>query len=86
MKKVQFLESEYRVNTWQGAVLWVETKARLFYDNQGNFDGAVYIQSDITDRKQQEQQLKEALTEKDFLMKELNHRVKNNLAMVSCRG
>ncbi len=38
--------------------------------------------SDITQRKAAETELNRALEEKDFLMSELNHRVKNNLAMV----
>ncbi|MDZ7794853.1 MAG: sensor histidine kinase [Spirochaetia bacterium] len=38
---------------------------------------------DITERKNNEKALRKALIEKDFLMKELNHRVKNNLSMVS---
>ncbi len=81
--KGKILDSEYRVRTKFNKVLWVETIARIFYNNHGQFDGAVYIQSDVTERKQQENQLKAALKEKDYLMKELNHRVKNNLAMVS---
>ena len=38
---------------------------------------------DITARKRAEDQLQHALQEKDFLMRELNHRIKNNLSMVS---
>jgi PAS domain S-box-containing protein len=38
---------------------------------------------DITERRRAANNLQEALKEKDFLMKELNHRVKNSLAMVS---
>jgi len=82
-ERATILENEYRVRTKSNRVLWVETKAHLFYDNRGEFDGAVYIQSDISGRKQQEHQLEAALREKELLMKELNHRVKNNLAMVS---
>lgn len=81
--KRETLESEYRVRTEANETVWMETKARLFYDSSGEFDGAVYVQSDVTKRKLQEQQLKATLQEKDDLMKELNHRVKNNLAMVS---
>ena len=38
---------------------------------------------DITDRKNVEQELKTALEERDLLMSELNHRVKNNLSLVA---
>jgi len=38
---------------------------------------------DITERRRAEDSLREAVKEKDFLMKELNHRVKNNLLMVT---
>lgn len=41
------------------------------------------IAADITDRKQFEESLQNAVKEKDYLMKELNHRVKNNLLMVT---
>jgi two-component sensor histidine kinase len=37
---------------------------------------------DITERYKTEQELHRALAEKDFLMKELSHRVKNNLATI----
>lgn len=40
------------------------------------------IAADISDRRQYEEKLESALRDKDFLMKELNHRVKNNLAMI----
>lgn len=51
-----------------------------------DFDGRQAIMcsgTDITARKRVEEQLRRALDEKDNLMAELNHRVKNNLTMVS---
>lgn len=41
------------------------------------------ITEDITGKKHAEQKLNKSLEEKDFLMKELNHRIKNNLAMIA---
>ncbi|MFP4484208.1 MAG: PAS domain S-box protein [Spirochaetaceae bacterium] len=41
------------------------------------------VTQDITERRRAEGELQQALQEKDLLMRELNHRIKNNLGMVS---
>ncbi len=45
--------------------------------------GVTFTAMDITEVKQVEADLRKALDQKDFLMRELNHRIKNNLSMVS---
>lgn len=53
------------------------------FDPEGNLAGAVDMAEEITDRKQMEDELKKTVAEKNALLKEINHRVKNNLAMIT---
>ncbi len=52
-------------------------------DKDGNVLGSIHIAHDITKRKEMERELEKTLKEKDFLMKEIYHRTKNNLMIIS---
>jgi PAS domain S-box-containing protein len=52
-------------------------------DNQGEEVGRVSVASDISERKKQEEEIRTSLKEKEVMLAEIHHRVKNNLAVIS---
>ncbi len=51
-------------------------------NSEGDIESILVINQDITQLKKMEKELKGSLAEKDMLMKEIHHRVKNNLQII----
>ncbi len=66
-----------------GSEYWVELNIVPLFSSEGNLQHFVSIQREITGRKQAEARIYNSLQEKEVLLKEIHHRVKNNLQVVS---
>ncbi len=74
--------AEFMLRRKDGSFVWVETEASVIL-REGKFLAIQGIARDITDRKKTEEELRASLLEKEALLREIHHRVKNNLQVIS---
>lgn len=81
---------EYRLRRRDGAYRWLLDHGRPWFNSDGSFAGFIGSCIDVTDMKESQSTLMQAnaglrdmLREKDALVSEVHHRVKNNLQLVS---
>ncbi len=75
---------EHRIVRPGGSVRWISSHGRMIYDEKtGKPLRLIGTVLDITRRKKADEALRLALESKEILLREVNHRIKNSLQLVS---
>ncbi len=78
----RFVEGNLKINVGSG-VKYLKTHTRIIRDENNRITRAIGVLYDNTEDKKLQLELETSLEEKNILLKEVHHRVKNNMQLVS---
>ena len=76
-------EMEFRIRRPDGEMRWLRSQVMPVQKGQGRPARLVGVVADITEHKKSREALQASLLEKELLLREVHHRVKNNLANIA---
>ena len=76
-------QGEGKIRAQDGTAVPVLYSLSVVKNPTGDAQGLVCVAQDISDLKEAEQELRASLEEKEVLLREIHHRVKNNLQVIS---
>ena len=87
----EIIQNTMKNGAWRGEIanidkngdkIILDCRTKLVYDNENNPVAISGISTDITERKKIIDELKNSVNDKEILIQEIHHRVKNNLQVV----